>query len=97
MDLGNAAAAESPIWIGAPDHDESARHARPQRPAEDPFYLPPAGFERVAPGTVLRTRDVTLGFLGLIPQRIAATQLLYRTTDMNGHPEAAVTTAQVRA
>src|SRR6185312_9584311 len=31
-------------------------------------------------------------FLGLIPQKMTATQLLYRTTDMNGAPEASVTT-----
>ena len=41
---------------------------------------------------MLRSRDVELAFLGLIPQRITATQLLYRTTDMHGNPEAAATT-----
>ena len=49
------------------------------------------------PGTVLRSRDVELAFLGLIPQRITATQLLYRTTDMHGNPEAAATTVIVPA
>ena len=33
-----------------------------------------------------------MAFLGLIPQKFTATQLLYRTTDMNGVPEATVTT-----
>ena len=46
---------------------------------------------------MLRTRDVELAFLGLIPQKFTATQLLYRTTDMNGEPEAAVTTVIVPA
>jgi triacylglycerol lipase len=46
---------------------------------------------------VLRSRDVELAFLGLIPQRITATQLLYRTTDMHGNAEAAATTVIVPA
>ncbi len=46
---------------------------------------------------MLRSRDVELAFLGLIPQPVTATQLLYRTTDMNGQPEATVTTVIVPA
>jgi triacylglycerol lipase len=61
-------------------------------PGADPFYQPPSGFEDAEPGTVLRSRDVQLAFLGLIPQRIRATQLLYRTTDMNDEPLTTVTT-----
>ena len=53
---------------------------------------PPRGFRHAAPGTVLRSRDVEVAFLGLIPQKLNATQLLYRTTDMNGVPQATVTT-----
>ncbi len=65
-------------------------------PSDDPFYEPPAGFEHAEPGTVLRSRDVQLGFLGLIPQRVRATQLLYRTTDHNGlPPQATVTTVLI--
>ncbi|MCW2565792.1 MAG: lysophospholipase, partial [Mycobacterium sp.] len=64
---------------------------------DDPFYDPPAGFQHANPGTVLRSRDVELAFLGLIPQRITATQLLYRTTDMHGNAEAAATTVIVPA
>jgi alpha-beta hydrolase superfamily lysophospholipase len=45
----------------------------------------------------LRSRDVELAFLGLIRQPIKATQLLYRTTDLNGEPEATVTTVIVPA
>ena len=58
---------------------------------------PPPGFQHAEPGTVLRSRDVELAFLGLIPQRVTATQLLYRTMDMNGAPEATVTTVIVPA
>ena len=41
--------------------------------------------------TVLRSRDVELGFMGLIPQGVTATQLLYRSTDLGGSAQAAVT------
>ena len=37
---------------------------------------------------MLRTRDVELAFLGVVPQQITATQLLYRTTDLNDNPQA---------
>ena len=96
MELGSAAKSGDAEWIGAPVHEELSRH-RPVVPSWDPFYEPPPGFEHARPGTVLRSRDVRLAFLGLIPQRIVATQLLYRTTDMNGAPEAAVTTVIVPA
>src|SRR6185503_15364640 len=50
------------------------------------------GYQHAQPGTVLRSRGVELAFVGLIPQRFSATQLLYRTTNLHGNPEAAVTT-----
>ncbi|MFC7674462.1 lipase family protein [Mycolicibacterium sp. GCM10028919] len=77
-------------WL--PPHDGPDVDGRPVLPGDDPFYQPPAGFERRAPGTVLRSRDVRLAFLGLIPQRFTATQLLYRTTDLEDHPSTTVTT-----
>jgi pimeloyl-ACP methyl ester carboxylesterase len=92
MDLGNLAPAADAEWIGQVPHEDLARGARPQLPTEDPFYEPPAGFHHAAPGTVLRSRDVEVAFFGLIPQKFTATQLLFRTTDMNGEPEATVTT-----
>jgi alpha-beta hydrolase superfamily lysophospholipase len=101
MDLGNAAPT-GPLsaphirtgaeWIGSVPHDELERGARPLLPSKDPFYEAPQGFEHAAAGTVLRSRDVEVAFLGVIPQKFTATQLLYRTTDMNGDPEATVTT-----
>jgi triacylglycerol lipase len=97
MDLGSVAPARGAEWIGQPQHEELQRGIRPQLPADDPFYDPPAGFQHSRPGTVLRSRDVELAFLGLIPKRITATQLLYRTTDMRGNPEAAATTVIVPA
>lgn len=87
----------SPEWIGRAPHAELQRGGRPVLPSRDPFYEPPAGFQHAAPGTVLRSRDVQLGFLGLIPQRVTATQLLYRTVDRHGNPEATVTTVLIPA
>lgn len=97
MDLGNLAGSTGAEWIGQPPHEQLRRKSRPLLPSEDPFYMPPPGFEHSRPGTVLRSRDVELAFLGLIPQRFSATQLLYRTTDRNGLPEATVTTVVVPA
>ncbi|GAS87783.1 lipase family protein [Mycolicibacterium brisbanense] len=95
MDLGSAANLADAEWIGRIPHEELDRTARPQLPADDPFYEPPAGFQHATPGTVLRSRDVELSFLGVIPQRLHATQLLYRSTSRTGLPEAAVTTVIV--
>ncbi|MGY4708776.1 lipase family protein [Mycolicibacterium sp. CBM1] len=95
MNPVSAVGAVSPEWIGAAPHEELERGARPVLPAEDAFYQPPTGFEHAEPGTVLRSRDVELGFLGLIPQRVTATQLLYRTTDHDGLPQATVTTVLI--
>src|SRR5689334_12776032 len=90
-ELGNLAEVRAAKWIGRPSHEELhadlQRKVRPLLPRDDPFYKPPSGYECAEPGTVLRTRDVELAFLGLIPQHLRAMQLLYRTTDMNGHPE----------
>ena len=97
MDVGNAARASEPLWIGRTPHEPLAPNEKPLVPDRDPFYVPPAGFEHAEPGTVLRSRDVELAFLGLIRQRVTATQLLYRTTNMSGEPEAAVTTVIVPA
>jgi alpha-beta hydrolase superfamily lysophospholipase len=93
MDLGNVApAAADAEWIGSVPHQDIERGVRPVLPKDDRFYDPPQGFQHAARGTVLRSRDVEVAFLGLIPQKFTATQLLYRTTDMHGKPEASVTT-----
>ena len=86
-----------PEWIGRAPHQNLRSGERPVVPSKDPFYLPPEGFEHAAAGTVLRSRDVELGFLGLIPQRVRATQLLYRTTDLNGQAHATATTVLIPA
>lgn len=94
MDSAGLARAAAADWIGAVPH-EKLRRSRPVLPHRDPFYEPPPGFEHADPGTVLRTRDVELGFLGFVPQKFYATQLLYRSSDRHGAPEAAVTTVLV--
>ena len=95
MDLGSAAQSHGAEGIGQPPHEGLQRKRRPLLPADDSFYTPPPGFEHSRPGAVLRARDVELAFLGLVPQQFTATQLLYRTTDLNRLPQATVTTVVV--
>ena len=97
VELGNLAGTRGAQWIAQPPHEDLQRKVRPLLPSDDPFYQPPRGYQHAEPGTVLRSRDVELAFLGLIPQPVTATQLLYRTMDMNGEPEATVTTVIVPA
>ena len=61
-------------------------------PQDDPFYEPPNGYAALAPGTILRSREVELALVGLVPQKVTAWQLLVRSTDLNGKAEAYVTT-----
>ncbi|WP_072806184.1 lipase family protein [Rhodococcoides yunnanense] len=72
--------------------EESPRPTRALLPEDDAFYTPPAGFETAEPGTVLRHREVEVALYGSIPQHVDAWQLLYRTTDLHGAPQAGVTT-----
>ncbi len=97
VELGNLAGARGAEWIGRPPHEEMQRNVRPLLPCDDPFYQPPLGYQHAEPGTVLRSRDVELAFLGLVPQTVKCVQLLYRTMDRNGEPEATVTTVLVPA
>lgn len=70
--------------------------ASPPLPSNDPFYSYTGSkpLTQVAPGTVLKTRDVTLG-LGTSSTPVPATQLLYRTSDEQGRPSVTVTTLVV--
>ena len=63
-------------------------------PASDPFYTPPANLAGYPHGAILREREVTLSG----PTQTAAAaayQLMYRTSDVNGKPIAAVTTLMI--
>jgi triacylglycerol lipase len=97
MDFDSLAREPSVEWIGQAPHEPLQPGARPLLPAEDPFYEPPEGFQHAEPGTVLRSREVELAFMGLIPQRLHATQLLYRSTDRHDIAQAVVTTVLVPA
>jgi Secretory lipase len=97
VELGNLAGTRGAQWIGRPRHEDLQRKVRPLLPSDDPFYQPPPGYQHAEPGTVLRSRDVELAFLGLVPQPVRAVQLLYRTMNMNGDPEATATTVIVPA
>lgn len=81
-------------WTAPPEHTDE-RDAAPVRPADDPFFRPPAGWEAAALGTPLRSRDVTIAFFGRIPLQARAVQLLYRTADMHGAPATTCTTVLV--
>ena len=93
--MGSVARATGAEWIGQAPHEPLKPRSTPVVPDKDPFYQPPAGYEHARPGTVLRSRDVELAFLGFIPQKFTATQLLYRTADFEGQPQAGVTTVVI--
>ncbi|WP_280444220.1 lipase family protein [Nocardia brasiliensis] len=61
-------------------------------PHEDSFYQPPEGFQAEEPGTILRSREVRLAALTVLPLNVRSWQLLYRTTDLDEQPTVAVTT-----
>lgn len=94
--MSDVSAAESSRagQINRAPHDNKHHEHHPLLPSQGRFYTPPPGYQQAQPGTVLRSRDVKM-FLGLIARRIAATQLLYRTANLNGEPEAAATTVLV--
>jgi hypothetical protein len=62
----------------------------PPPPERDPFYPQPHELDSYPPGTVLRSRPVTV--LGAMVTLVRAYQLLYQTTDATGHAIATVTT-----
>ena len=74
-------------------HTDERSVRRPPRPGEDPFHDAPADLAALVPGTIVRSRQVHVAFLGLVTQRgLTAWQLAYRSTDLHGRPEVAVTT-----
>ncbi|WP_225725922.1 MULTISPECIES: lipase family protein [unclassified Nocardia] len=65
---------------------------KPLLPSKDPFHRPPKGFAAKPAGTILRARRIELALFGIVPQQVSAWQLLYRSCDLHGTPEAAITT-----
>jgi hypothetical protein len=55
-------------------------------PSVDPFYDAPAGYQRTKNGGVLKARNVTTA----LDQLSKAYQVLYKTTDASGNPDATV-------
>ncbi|MEC3914361.1 lipase family protein [Nocardia sp. CDC160] len=80
-----------------PEHSGTPERGRPLPPSQDPFFHPPRGFARRAPGTILRHREVEIALFGLVPQHVTAWQLLYRSQDLHGKPEVAITTVLLPA
>lgn len=68
----------------------------PVSPADDAFYSAPDPLPDVAPGTILRSRPVVIRGLGL-PVPVRAWQVLYRSTDSQGRPNAISGTVGVLA
>ncbi len=63
----------------------------PTLPSRDPFYRYTKPLGHLAPGTVLRTRRVTIAESGKTAP-VTATQILYRTANELGQPAVTVTT-----
>jgi Secretory lipase len=60
------------------------------QPKDDPFYSYTDPLDRVAPGTVLKTRSFRYHIFGF-PTLLETTQLLYRSTSQTGKPTVNVT------
>lgn len=76
----------------------AVRNSGPLYPVDDPFYVPPEGFENTAPGTILRNRTppYPIASFSLDPVNLAASyQILYRTTNSFGDAVATVSTILV--
>ncbi|MFF0204273.1 lipase family protein [Streptomyces sp. NPDC005017] len=77
----------------APVVSAAADVAATEASADDPFYSYDGGepLSSYPPGAVLKTRTLPYHLFG-IPTPVTAVQLLYRTTDAQGRPDAGVTT-----
>jgi hypothetical protein len=68
----------------------------PLPPNDDAFYTPPNPIPDVTPGTILRSRPVVVRGLGL-PIPVRTYEVLYRSTDTQGRPDAVSGTVGVLA
>lgn len=79
------------IGIQAPAAAAPSTNTEPPPPL-DAFYDQPADLATFEPGEIIRSRQVQVKAFQLLPVKVQAWQLLYRTADTNGEPDAAVTT-----
>lgn len=84
---GTLGAGSTARAVDVPGSGPADLSAYPTLPSLDPFYTPPKPLPRVEPGTILRSRAVTVRGLGL-PLPVSAWQVLYRSTDAQGRPNA---------
>lgn len=77
-----ASAPSAALDDGPVESVSSAATSIPE-PSADSFYVPPAGWASKSPGTVLRSRSVSVSG---ITESVKATQMLLRSTDTHGLP-----------
>jgi hypothetical protein len=84
---------QKPTWSSSPENLQA-----PLLPEFDPFYRAPPGYEKAAPGSILRYRPVpsaiTLNNVTPIRPK-AAWQLQYRTQNSVGDPSVSIVTVLV--
>jgi hypothetical protein len=66
-------------------------------PVDDPFCRAPEHLERLAPGELVRSREMDLAFFGRTRQPFPAWQLLYRSNDVRGEASISATTVVLPA
>ncbi|PHH85513.1 hypothetical protein CDD83_306 [Cordyceps sp. RAO-2017] len=90
-----SARAAAPPW----SHGGIAEKAKVTPPSRDPFYVVPAGVDKVPPGTILRHRGLPSPPVPLDETGRSfvedSHQILYRTTDSRGNATATVLTVLI--
>ncbi|MGW5452724.1 lipase family protein [Nocardia sp. NPDC003979] len=84
------------------DHSPEPRSTEPHRDVPqllslDPFMRCPADIAAYAPGSLIRSRRVELSLFGSVRQQVQAWQLAYRSNDLFGRAEIAITTVVLPA
>ncbi|WP_414938787.1 lipase family protein [Amycolatopsis sp. cmx-11-51] len=88
------------LWAAAPVAADAAQPVRTAieagvpLPDDDPFYVPPAGFENSPNGTVLRSRPVNTVAI-VLPITATAHQVLYKSVDSHDKPVAEAATVLI--
>ena len=88
----------SAVPLSALDALDKLIRKRATLPNDDPFYQAPDGFDSQPPGTILRSRaaPTSITLTNTSPLNLkAAIQILYRTQNSVGQPEATVMTVLI--